>query len=245
MSIAYPIIMGAALITGFLISRKSQRRLELQTWQRSGILFGALCGAMLAAKLPFVISDWDGLVTGAAWFQNGKTILCGLAGGYFGVVVAKWSLGVQVRTGDSFAVPVAATVAIGRIACFNAQCCYGTPTDMPWAVVFHKIDLLPRHPTQLYEALFHASLAIVMWRLNRAGIFRGNLFKFYIVCYSIYRFLSEVIRPEARLIGGLTAYQWGALLLLALFGYLWYRDAQPLRRGAIQATPNTCFNARS
>ena len=175
MSLAYPIFMGIALIMGILISRKSQGHLGLQRWERVGILFGALCGAMLAAKLPFVLWDWDGFVSGMAWFQNGKTILCGLAGGYFGVVVAKWSLGIHVRTGDSFAVPVATTVAIGRIACFHAQCCYGTPTEMPWAVVFDKIDLLPRHPTQLYETLFHASLAIVMWRLSRAGGGRADV----------------------------------------------------------------------
>ena len=233
MSIAYPFIMGIALLTGLVISRKSQTHLALQWWERAGILFGALCGAMIAAKLPFVIWDWEGLTSGLAWFQNGKTILCGLAGGYFGVVVAKWSLGIQVHTGDSFVVPVAATVAIGRLACFNAQCCYGTPTDLPWGVVFEKIDSLHRHPTQLYEALFHAAMAFVTWWLVRGRRFRGNVFKLYIVCYSAYRFLSEVIRPEARLLAGLTGYQWGALALCVVFGFLWYRDADLSTANAI------------
>ena len=69
-----------------------------------------------------------GPVSGRAWFDNGKTIVFGLVGGYFGVELAKALLGVRVKTGDGFAVPVAAAVAVGRLACFAAGCCYGVAT---------------------------------------------------------------------------------------------------------------------
>ena len=220
--------MIAAVMTGAMLSRRSQRSLALSGGQKLGICLGAFCGAMLGAKLPFVISDPEGLLSGTAWFADGKTILCGLVGGYFGVEIAKWSLHLRVRTGDSFAVPVAASIAVGRLACFSAGCCHGTPTSLPWAVVFPVVDELPRHPTQLYESAFHLTAALVLHQLHRRGLFRGQLIKLYIIVYATYRFASETIRPEARLWGNLTVYQWASLLLIPLFAWLWARDGAKL-----------------
>ena len=122
---------------------------------------------MIGAKLPFVLADWEGLASGRAWFENGKTIVFGLVGGYFGVELAKALLGVRVKTGDSFAVPVAAALAIGRLGCFVAGCCHGTVTTLPWGVDFG--DGLRRHPTQLYESAFHLTAALVLAWLVHAG----------------------------------------------------------------------------
>jgi phosphatidylglycerol:prolipoprotein diacylglycerol transferase len=157
-------------------------------------------------------------------------------GGYFGVELAKWTLGIRTKTGDSFAVPVAAAVAIGRLGCFHAGCCYGTLTNLPWGVVFPAIDSLPRHPTQLYEAAFHVTAAATLYGLQRRGLFRGQLIKLYILSYLAFRFVTELIRPEARLAGGLTGYQWAAIVLAALFAWLWVRDARVTAREAAGTT---------
>src|SRR3954468_19766449 len=222
----YALIMAAAIIAGGIVAHYTQVVLPITPRQKFFIALGAFCGAMIGAKLPFVLADWDGLLSGAAWFSNGKTILCGLVGGYFGVELAKWLTGVRMKTGDSFAVPVATAVGVGRLGCFHAGCCYGTPTSVPWGVVFPNIDNLPRHPTQLYESAFHLSMAVVLFVLQRDGLFRGQLIKLYILSYLVYRFLTEMIRPEARLAGGLTGYQWAALVLFGLFAWLWARDAK-------------------
>lgn len=228
--------MAAAIFVGIVLARRTQRPLALSQREKLGIGMGAFCGAMLGAKLPFVLSDWDGLLSGAAWFSNGKTILCGLVGGYFGVELAKWLLGVRIKTGDSFAVPVAAAVGIGRLGCFHAGCCYGTPTSLPWGVVFPNVDALSRHPTQLYEAAFHLTAACVLAWLQWRGLFRGQLIKLYIMSYLIYRFATELIRPEARLWMGLTGYQWAILVLLPLFAWLWHRDARGLKHGVLHVS---------
>src|SRR4029079_12047405 len=111
-STAYPLIMGAAIATGVVASRFTQRSLPLARREKIGIAIGGFCGAMSGGKLPFVLSDWPGRVSGVAWFSDGKTILCGLVGGYFGVELAKWLLGVHITTGDSFAWTVAAPVGV-------------------------------------------------------------------------------------------------------------------------------------
>ena len=222
----YPLLMFFAIAAGAVLSRRTQRGLPLTPKQRWGIGLGAFCGAFIGGKIPFVLSDWDGMLSGAAWFSDGKTIMFGLVGGYLGVEIAKLLLDVHVKTGDSFAVPVAVAVAIGRIGCFVAGCCYGQPTSLPWGVVFPNIDSVPRHPTQLYETAFHLLAAVVLWQLLRRGIWRGQLIKAYFLAYFAYRFLSEFIRPEPVLLAGLTAYQWAALLFAPVFAFLWWYDSQ-------------------
>jgi phosphatidylglycerol---prolipoprotein diacylglyceryl transferase len=220
---AYTGIMILSIATAVLLKRRGDRSLPLSAAERWGIALGAFCGAMIGSKLPFVLADWEGLLSGRAWFDNGKTILFGLVGGYFGVELAKAILGVTIKTGDSFAVPVAAAVAVGRLACFVGGCCFGKPTSLPWGVVFH--DGIPRHPTQLYESAFHASAAVFLAWTERRGLFRFQRIKLYLIAYLIYRFVTEFIRPEPVIALGLTAYQWGALALLPVFAWLWWRDA--------------------
>ncbi|MFI5454733.1 MAG: prolipoprotein diacylglyceryl transferase [Isosphaerales bacterium] len=234
--LAYAGIMVLAIATAVLLKRRGDRALPLSASQRWGIALGAFCGAMIGSKLPFVLTDWTGLVSGRAWFDNGKTILFGLVGGYFGVEMAKAILGVSIKTGDSFAVPVAAAVAVGRLACFVGGCCFGKPTSLPWGVVFH--DGVPRHPTQLYESAFHASAAVFLAWTERRGLFRLQRIKLYLIAYLIYRFLTEFIRPEPIIALGLTAYQWGALALIPVFAWLWRRDAVAVRaRGGKETAP--------
>src|SRR5207249_4504723 len=122
-------------------------------------------------------------------------------------------------TGDSLAAPVAAAILVGRLACFSAGCCFGTPTDLPWGVDFG--DGVRRHPTQLYETAFHLACLVGLLALQRRGLCRGHLAKLYIMTYLGYRFLTEFIRPEPPWWLGLTAYQWAALAFLPVFAGLW------------------------
>jgi phosphatidylglycerol:prolipoprotein diacylglycerol transferase len=227
LNVGYTLLMLGAIATCSLLLRRTQKRLPISAIQKLGLGIGAFCGAMIGAKLPFVLSDWDGLVSGAAWFSNGKTIMFGIVGGYFGVEIAKWVMEIRIKTGDTFAAPVAFAVSIGRVACFQGGCCYGTPTSLPWGVVFPTaIDgpAIVRHPTQLYEAAFHFVMAVILVCLGRKELFRGQLIKIYLLSYLVYRFMTEFIRPEPAVWFGITGYQAAALALMPLFLWLWYRD---------------------
>jgi phosphatidylglycerol:prolipoprotein diacylglycerol transferase len=224
----YALGMVAAVATGALVAARTGTRLPISPWQRFGLGLGAFVGAMIGAKLPFALATWDELISGAAWFSSGKTILTGIVGGYFGVEIAKWCLDLKTRTGDSFVLPVAAAVAIGRLACFVGGCCYGAPTQLPWGVVFPRVDALPRHPTQLYESLFHAVMLLFFFRIQRTEFLRGQRIKAYILLYAVYRFFSEFLRPEPRIAGGLTIYQFASLSIIVLFVTLWMVDRPPV-----------------
>ena len=133
----YGAIMVLAVVVAWLLLRKRQFKMELDFHQRSGLAYAGFVGAMLGAKAPFLLeADWDSIGNSTLWLSDGKTILGGIFGGYLSIEIAKWVMGIHQKTGDSYAIPLAAAIAIGRLACFVAGCCYGTTTTLPggsWA----------------------------------------------------------------------------------------------------------------
>jgi phosphatidylglycerol:prolipoprotein diacylglycerol transferase len=179
--------------------------------ERRTILLAAFIGGVLGAKLPFVFvrdADWFGY----AWLTEGKTVTTGLIGAYAAVELVKLLHGIKAKTGDSFALPLALALAVGRWGCFFHGCCYGVPTQLPWGVDFG--DGIPRHPTQAYESLFHFSMAAILVQTVRRGWLQNQRLKVYLISYGIYRFLTEYIRPEPDYALGLTYFQWVALMLV-------------------------------
>jgi phosphatidylglycerol:prolipoprotein diacylglycerol transferase len=226
--LAYAAFMLAGLAV-FLFARrvlpKSPDGLaSLTPMERLAIGLAAFAGGTLGARLPFVISVSSEGLSFYQWLGDGKTITTGLVGAYLGVELVKLVLGIRVKTGDDFAVPMALALAVGRWGCFFNGCCYGTPTSLPWGVDFG--DGVPRHPTQIYESLFHAFMAGVLIEIVRRGWLKYQRLKFYLLAYFAYRFLTEFIRPEPTGWLDLTIYQWVAAL--ASFGLLlqWWWDAR-------------------
>ena len=157
-------------------------------WIGLGVVNGAAVGTILAVlfgwttvgcngdgaeavndALPFVLGA-AGAPGPAAWLSDGKTIVAGLAGAYLAVEWAKRVLGVRVKTGDTFALPLALALAVGRWGCFFNGCCYGVETGLPWGVNFG--DGVRRHPTQIYESLFHFGMALILIEIARRDVLR-------------------------------------------------------------------------
>jgi phosphatidylglycerol---prolipoprotein diacylglyceryl transferase len=211
-------MMVAAVVAGWILSRH-QSGLKLSLSDRWTLAISGVVGATLAAKLPFLIFAQPLDSVWATWLADGKTVLWALVGGYVGVEVGKWMLGIRIRTGDTFVVAVAVAIAIGRLGCLFYGCCHGIPTDLPWGVQFPiatDSGLLRRHPTQIYESIFHLGFAVLAWSAIRRRILPGDWMPIYLACYAIFRFLSEWLRPELPLLAGLTFYQLSAIPIAAM-----------------------------
>jgi len=219
----------AGAIASFCTSKYTADRIQLSRVDKTFIVLSGFCGAIIFAKLPFVLLTDDLLHNAGSILLSGKTVLLGLVGGYLGVELGKWIRAVKTKTGDSFGVPVAVAIGVGRLGCFFGGCCYGVETRLPWGVVFPMIDQHPRHPNQLYEATFHLVMATVLFWMLKNGNLKGQLIKFYFLAYFVFRFLTEFLRPEIHWAGGLSAYQWAIVLLVPIFIGLWYLDVNRLQ----------------
>ena len=93
-------------------------------------------------------------------------------------------------------------IFFGRIANFINSELYGSITNVPWAVTFVKIDNLPRHPSQLYEAIFEGFVLflILMYFKNKFLSKPGLISGLFLIIYSIFRFFVEFYRvPDEQL----------------------------------------------
>ncbi len=100
----------------------------------------------------------------------------------------------------------------GRLANFINGELWGRTTDVPWAMVFPDAGPLPRHPSQLYEALLEGLvLFVVLAVLIRAGALqrRGTITGAFAVGYGLARIVCEFFREPDEQIGFL----WGGLTM--------------------------------
>ena len=92
--------------------------------------------------------------------------------------------------------------ASGRIGCFMAGCCYGTPHDGLFSVTFSDplcaADPLntPLHPTQLYSSIAIFTILAVLIFISRRKQFNGQIFMLYIMLYAVARSLLELVRGD-------------------------------------------------
>jgi phosphatidylglycerol:prolipoprotein diacylglycerol transferase len=75
----------------------------------------------------------------------------------------------------------------------------GTPSALPWAFVFQRVDQTPRHPAQLYEAMFYMVVSIVIffvWKSKRFDTRHGFIFGLGITLIFTQRFLIEFLKEN-------------------------------------------------
>ncbi len=137
-----------------------------------------------------------------------------------------------VRLLDFVSVPTAFAGFCIRLGNFINQEILGTPTNLPWAVVFgHPADHsvpVPRHPVQIYEALFYLATFFLLWALSfRPSILKksGQLIGLFLILVFGFRFIIEFFKTEQSnllsLGSSLTMGQWLSLpAILAGFLFL-------------------------
>jgi phosphatidylglycerol---prolipoprotein diacylglyceryl transferase len=217
---SYSVFMSLAVVVGLLLFWRETFRQKAISERSFYVLLAALFGGALGAKLLVVVLHWH---TVAARFPDlsalisGRSIVGGLIGGAAGVFLAKRWLGITARTGNLFVPGIAAGVAVGRLGCFLRGCCYGKPTALPWGVDFG--DGVPRHPTQLYEALFMAVvLCLGLAAVRRLPNPPGLVFALLMIVYFTFRFLIEFVRCEEMSAFGLTFFQWLSAGVVVFYG---------------------------
>ena len=158
------------------------------------------------------------------------SILGGIAGGYIGGYIASRAIGKKECTCDAFAPAMALAIAVGRIGCYlSAENGLGKITNLPWGVPLPGVEYLV-HPTPMYDAGFNLLwFGVLIAMRDHPKMQEGNLLKFGLAGYAVFRFVVEFIRNNRVIAFGLTGQQYfsiGLLILLALYYARRFRSEQ-------------------
>lgn len=227
-------VLGFILMGEYVQKRfkKYGKNPELVSSLTTHIILGMLIGSRLAHCLFYepdhyllhpldILKVWEG----------------GLAshGGYLGVIIAVWIFFRKHKDlpflwiMDLIAGPclfVGGLIRVGNL--FNSEI-VGEPTDVPWAVIFERVDNLPRHPAQIYEAIGYFTVAAILFTMERKKFQiwpKGSILAAAIVMSFTFRFLIEFLKAEQSTLSASFPINMGQILslLFTLGGiFLWVK----------------------
>lgn len=242
---AYGLLLALAFFSGVLylqkVSKRDGKDFDTMLTVAYIMIFGGIVGARLAYIL-FHLADFSGN-WGATFnpFANGQFgisglnlqggMILGLLGAF--VYLKKKKLPI-FDIFDYFMPAFGIGLAFGRMGCFFNGCCFGIPTDLPWAIMFPK-DSIPYslfgqttlHPTQIYSALYGLIIFFLLHRILKKRKFPGQAVAITMMLEAAFRAAIEPFRYyEGAMyfsLGGVDiTYNYVMALMLMITGLLIY-----------------------
>ncbi len=218
----YGLAYVAGFICAFLILGNLSKRWRVRINEDAFfvIVFSVILGVIIGGRAGYVLFYGDGYYLQhpekiLAFNEGGMSFHGGLIGVLAGGYIASRITHIPFLTlADMGAVGAAIGLFFGRCANFVNGELWGAPTDLPWGVVFGgAAGTMPRHPSQLYEALLEGVVIFcVLFALSRKNPPRprGTFIGLFLVMYGVFRFLVEFVRePDVQL-----GYLWGGWLTM-------------------------------
>ena len=201
--------VAGILLAWWLLNRRAKKQpfygwtaaqvSDLIFYATLGIIVGGRLGSVLFYNLPYYLDNPLEIVMvnkGGMSFH----------GGMIGVITAIWFYSRKIHQGffnaTDFIVPVAPVgLFFGRLANFINGELWGAPSSLPWAMVFPKAGDQPRHPSQLYEALFEGLLLfLILWIFSSSRKPKMAVSGMFLLFYGIFRTSVEFVRePDANI----------------------------------------------
>tara|TARA_A100001234_G_scaffold36823_1_gene29051 strand:- start:389 stop:1165 length:777 start_codon:yes stop_codon:yes gene_type:complete len=224
LSYIFTFIFGSILIKK--LNKKSLNNLsDIQidkffVWAVLGVIIGGRVGYVLFYQLQLFFQD--PLYIFQIW-KGGMSF----HGGLIGMILAIYLFAKQNNLSFFYLSDLVSIVApiglfLGRISNFINTELYGRITDFPFAIIYPLIDNNPRHPSQLYEAFFEGVVLFIILYLifikNSKKYSAGIISAYFLILYSIFRFLIEFLRePDLHLGLFLNYFSMGQILCIPIF----------------------------
>ena len=205
-SLAY--IFG--IIIGWLLCKKifikdtkiNEKFDDYLTYSILGIIIGGRLGYILFYNFNYYLNNF---------FDIFKIWHGGMSfhGGLLGIIIASILFAKKDNQNPFIYMDLVSLVApigifFGRLANFINSELYGTVSNVPWSVIFVKVDNLTRHPSQLYEAFLEGIilfLLLIYFRKKNYLLKPGTISGLFLIFYSIFRFFVEFYRVPDEHIG--------------------------------------------
>jgi phosphatidylglycerol:prolipoprotein diacylglycerol transferase len=202
----YGLFFALAFMSGYLIMaqiyRREGRSLENLSNLFAYLFFGTIIGARLGHVLfyqpdYYLKHPWEILMI----WQGGLAS----HGGFAGVIIAvylylkKYREMSFLQLADRLAIPCLLAATLIRIGNFFNSEILGTPSNLPWAIVFTRVDNIPRHPAMLYEGVAYflafCALYIAYWKSSVIQFPGRTLGMTLVVCF-LARFMIEFVKEN-------------------------------------------------
>jgi phosphatidylglycerol---prolipoprotein diacylglyceryl transferase len=217
----YGIVYALGVIMLYVMLLKDKKKLGINRDIAENITLFLMIGMFVGARLfSFLFSEPMLLVQKPLEFfmvwHGGMSFFGGIIGafiaGYFYLKKKKieWR-----KLADTAILPVTLALALGRIANFANGELLGTPSNLPWCVVFPQTDMICRHPYQLYASLSHFILFGALLFLRKQKMSKGTVFYSFLIGYGILRLIIDFFRDDARILG-LTIWQHMCIISAAI-----------------------------
>lgn len=197
----YGLMWVCAFASGYMIGAKMFRDAGKSMEELDRLLIYVLVGTVIGARLGHVFFyEADFYLRNIHLIPQVWTGGLASHGAAIGIIIAMWYYAKKTH-GVTFlwvADRVVPGVAIGgmfiRIGNFFNSEIIGVPTDVPWAVIFTQVDMLPRHPSMLYEAILCFFVLIALWAIYKKYDQKppqGSLFATFLILLFGGRFFLE------------------------------------------------------
>ena len=231
-SLAYilGIVIGWSLCKKIFIknSEINEKFDDYITYLIIGIILGGRLGYVIFYNFSYYLNNIFDIFK--IW-QGGMSF----HGGLLGVIISSFLFAKKSNQNpfsylDQVSLVAPIGIFFGRLSNFINSELYGRTTDLPWSVIFIKVDNLSRHPSQLYEAILEGVILflVLMYFVNKNYLRKPGLISaLFLIFYSLFRFIIEFFRvPDEQLgylILNLTMGQMISLVFVTIGTILFYR----------------------
>ena len=244
---SFGVFMLFAFLTAGYVMRAELRRMGHNPEKAWDFVFMAVIGGILGAKGYYILLNYERLLTDPMPLLLARGGLVWYGGFGLAAALVIWEIkrsGIPLREGlDASAPALALAYAVGRIGCFLVGDDWGRPTDAWVGIAFprgmppSRVDVIERdfgiavdpalvakhgqivpvHPTQLYEVGLSTLIFLLLWRLRGGGRPAGWIFMLWLALAGAERFVVEFLRAkDDRFFGFLTLAQMISLGIVAL-----------------------------
>ena len=242
---SFGVFMLFAFLTGGYVLRAGLRRMGEDPDRAWDLVFMAVVGGIIGAKLYYLLLNYEQLAADPVGMIFSRGGLVWYGGFLLATALVVWEIRRQklplAATADAVAPALALAYAVGRVGCFLVGDDWGRPTDSWLGVRFPQgtppssVDVIERtfgitvdpelveqygqvvpvHPTQLYEVAMSTLIFFVLWKL-RGRQAAGWIFMLWLVLAGMERLLVEFLRAkDDRFFGVLTLAQIISLAVVA------------------------------
>lgn len=203
----YGFFLALGFVTAIFLAGREAKRLGLPVARFYDLCFWIIVASLVGSRLLYVLTEFHFFLANPlqifVLWKGGLIFHGGLAAAAAVAFFYMRRHGLPfLATFDALAVGMPVGQILGRVGCFMAGCCYGSPSDLPWAVRYtHPETLCPvqdyLHPSQLYESgVLLLVFGVIYWSRTRKR-FDGQLMLTYFCLAGLARFLSEIFRHPA------------------------------------------------